>query len=224
LITRQRNVTSCRTAALVGVVTKKHEFYIFEIIACDYLLVTTPTKAKNVNYMDQWAEINRINAKWRMDAGDRLKAALVDHFIMTLIFMIFAFPLMIKEFSTNKLPTTSGFLWYFALAGLSIYFCKDCINGQSPAKRIFKQQVVNNKTGLPAKPLRCFVRDVFIIVWPVEVVALLISPSRRIGDYVAGTKVVPFESGTEKATINFLQIAIAYGLSFAISMLVTMFF
>jgi uncharacterized RDD family membrane protein YckC len=75
---------------------------------------------------------------------------------------------------------------------LIVYFLKDSFYGRSLAKRITKLQVVNNATGEPASIARGFIRNVFIIMWPVEVLVSLFNPQRRIGDYVAGTKVVTY--------------------------------
>ena len=72
------------------------------------------------------------------------------------------------------------------------YFFKDSFNGRSLAKRMLKLQVVDNTTGEVASVGKCFVRNIFIIIWPVEVLVSLFSPQRRIGDMVAGTKVVNY--------------------------------
>jgi hypothetical protein len=104
---------------------------------------------------------------------------------------------------------------YLGLVGFAIYFCKDIINGRSIAKRILKLQLVNNSTGEIASPIRCLVRNIFCIIWPIEVIVSMITPSRRIGDRVAGTKLVFYDPSIEQPKVNFgktlIPLAIAYG-------------
>jgi uncharacterized RDD family membrane protein YckC len=72
-----------------------------------------------------------------------------------------------------------------------IYLNKDFLNSKSPAKRILGYQVINQKTEKPASELQCFIRNLTIaIAWPLEVIVGYINPSRRIGDFIANTKVV----------------------------------
>lgn len=162
---------------------------------------------------DNVQQFTAYNFTQNLDVGQRLIAALTDHFIMTAVIAVFALPLMMKEFTSNKFDRSDGVLDYLFDAGFALYFCKDCIYGQSIAKRLFKQQVINHKTGGIAGPLRCFVRDILLLIWPIEFITLLISPTRRLGDRIAGTQVVPFNSERQRTGLNYLQIGIAYLLS-----------
>lgn len=168
-------------------------------------------------------KIDTINIYQQLDAGKRFAAATTDWFIMTLIAMPFAIPVIVYNISNKSPDKPGGPLWYIALIGFAIFFCKDCIQGRSIAKRLLNQQVVNKKTGQIANPLRCFVRDIFMIVWPIEGIATLISPQRRLGDIVAGTKVIVFDPELEMPPINYLQIAASFVLAYATIFLVTAF-
>lgn len=84
--------------------------------------------------------------------------------------------------------------------GLGIYVNKDILNGRSPAKFILKLQVVNKTTGVAADALKCFLRNLFVIIWPVEVVVAFLTPQSRIGDRLAGTRVVKL--GKDKAGVG----------------------
>jgi len=159
----------------------------------------------------------------KINSTTRFTSAVMDWIIMTLVVMFFSLPFMIYNF-TNKDFKNDGILWYIALIGMALFFCKDCIYGQSIAKRILKQQVVNNKTGKIANPIRCFVRDIFMILWPIEGVATLINPQRRLGDIIAGTKVIEFNPELKKPNLNYLQIAISFLLAYLIMLLVPMLF
>jgi hypothetical protein len=83
-----------------------------------------------------------------------------------------------------------------------------------------KLQIVENKTGKVASPIKCFIRNIFIIIWPIEVIVTLINPSRRIGDLVAGTKVVPFKPDHEQLKINFVQIGLSFVLAYSLLLIV----
>lgn len=163
----------------------------------------------------------------KVNSGTRIGTMILDHLLMTMIAMFFFVPGIISGFSnafkvshdqTN--PDIFGNL-YLGLFGFAVYFCKDCINGRSIAKRILKLQLVDNTSGQVASPLKCFVRNIFCVLWPIEVMVALINPSRRIGDRVAGTKLVPFDLSLEQPKPNFGQIAISLGIAYSI-MLLTM--
>lgn len=163
----------------------------------------------------------------KTNVGTRIGSMLLDHIAMTFIAMIFFIPGMISGFSTafevsheQTSPDIFGGLSYFGLIGFALYFCKDSINGRSIAKRALKLQVVENSSGKVASPIKCFVRNIFCILWPIEVIVTLASPSRRIGDMVAGTRVIPFNPELEKPKINYGQIGLSIILAYGIMVLV----
>jgi uncharacterized RDD family membrane protein YckC len=154
----------------------------------------------------------------------RMATMLVDHFIMSLIAVVFGLPLFTLELFTDlKGTSTLGFadsmgpLEYISYVGIAFYFCKDCINGRSIAKRLFRFQVVNNTTGETASPLRCLVRNLFIIIWPVEVVVSLLNTKRRLGDLVAGTRLAVYQPKTE-TELKTGQIALSLIIAYAFMM------
>ncbi len=51
-------------------------------------------------------------------------------------------------------------------------------------------QIIDLKTGNPATELQCFVRNFTVLIWPVEIGVVFFNPERRIGDYLANTKIV----------------------------------
>ena len=77
--------------------------------------------------------------------------------------------------------------------------------------------VVDIKTGKVASALKCFVRNLTIAIWPIEAIVVLISPSRRIGDYLAGTRVeLMTDERNSKPKIDFINVAISLFLGFII--------
>lgn len=127
----------------------------------------------------------------------RLVSMLLDHIIMTFVIMICAlisFGITYLIFGSlaqaeyHKLLAILPLVLFFLL--FSIYFNKDGIKGKSPAKRFLGFVVVDNKTGVIANPIKTVLRNSTLIIWPIEVIVSIFSPSRRIGDYIAGTKLI----------------------------------
>lgn len=162
----------------------------------------------------------------KVNSGIRLATMVLDHLLMTMIAMLFFIPSMISNFTdtfniSHELATNNSFDYtYIALLGFAIYFCKDCINGRSIAKLILKLQIVDNTTGQVASPLKCFIRNIFCIIWPVEFIVALINPGRRIGDRVAGTKLIPFDPTLKQPKPNFTHIALALALAYGLIFLI----
>ncbi|HNA01390.1 MAG TPA: RDD family protein [Ferruginibacter sp.] len=157
-----------------------------------------------------------------INAGLRLATMLLDHFCMTMIGILFFIPGIIADITKMLTPShsqvTPGLLggqWvYLGVVGLALYFCKDSFHGRSPAKRILKLQVVDEVTGEAASPMKCFVRNILCLLWPVEVIVALRNPARRLGDRLAGTRLVKFDPVREQPPIKpgalLLPLAIAY--------------
>lgn len=165
--------------------------------------------------------------KDKVTIGLRLASMLVDHFIMTFIIMFIVMPEfainMFDAFNIDHDPTSFGlggisFLFAF---GFSTYFNKDIFNGRSPAKRILKMQVIDNKTGQVANPLKCLVRNLTIPLWPLEVIFIFIYPKRRLGDKIAGTRIDYIEN-PEKTKMDWSKFAIALLIAIGFSIFITL--
>jgi len=158
-----------------------------------------------------------------LTAGKRIGAMLLDHVILTFVIMIIALPSIISSFNqklgdesiaSNNSIDLSLVLMCF---GLSLYLNKDMIQGKSIAKRALKQEIIDIKTGEVASPLKCFVRNLTIAIWPIEVIIVLISPARRIGDFIAGTRVeLMTNERNSKPKIDFINVIISLLLGFFI--------
>lgn len=157
---------------------------------------------------------------------------LLDHFIMIIITMVFFIPSMANLYGvpydtrgTEWIPLLSRPVFYISLIGLAIYFCKDSVNGRSIAKRILKLQVVDNASGRPASPLQCVIRNMFCMLWPVEVIIVLASPSRRLGDIIAGTRVEYYTPGNiEHENFDFKKLVAPFILAYCIILLGALMF
>ena len=74
-----------------------------------------------------------------------------------------------------------------------LYLNKDFLNGQSLAKRLTGQIILHRKTQQPASAVRCVLRNSTIFLFPLEILVVYFSPSRRIGDLLANTQVLRVE-------------------------------
>ena len=67
---------------------------------------------------------------------------------------------------------------------------KDLCNGRSIAKRVLGYQIIDIKTNEVASDFKCMLRNITFIIFPVEVIFTLLKNKRRIGDLIAGTKLI----------------------------------
>ena len=163
-----------------------------------------------------------------VNAATRMGAMMLDHMVMSFIVLMVNIPGVVlnlaQEMEVTHEFTGDGIFnhWsYIGLLGFAIYLSKDAFNGRSIAKRILKIQVVDNRTGEVASPIQCLVRNVFCVFWLLEVIVTLASPARRIGDRVAGTRVVWYHPEEEQPGIGFWQVLFAVGLAYGALLLLT---
>lgn len=129
-----------------------------------------------------------------------------------LLFLPYNIASLVKSFSVQHEPelmSISGpILFNLGLSGIILYFCKDSINGRSWGKKKSGLQVVHYQTGDPASPMRCFVRNLTVFIFYIEFIVALANPERRIGDYLAGTKVVRYDPISEDPKVNRSQLTL----------------
>ena len=123
-----------------------------------------------------------------INLGQRLGSMLIDHIIMTVIAAGLGIPLMIINFFVLRYFKTD-LKWVFGIFIFVIYFNKDFFNGKSIAKRITGLIVVKNNGTEVASSLQCFIRNLTIVIWPIEILISLFSRQKRLGDFIAGTRI-----------------------------------
>lgn len=123
----------------------------------------------------------------------RIAAFLIDHFTMTFMIVAISFLSLgtgfLDEDSTGNtmvriIPTM--------LIGFILYFAKDSVKGVSPGKWIMGIMVrdENNHNEIPSIG-RLFIRNLLIIIWPIEFIVLAVSQDKkRLGDKIAKTSVL----------------------------------
>lgn len=136
----------------------------------------------------------------KVSLGLRLGTMFLDHFIMCFIIVppLILLSLIVKSepFETNPIETFA-----FQLMML-LYLNKDFVNGKSISKRILGLKVVDRKTGKSASDFKCFLRNMTIPVWPLEVFVSLFSPTRRLGDLIANTELEISEKEQATSILN----------------------
>ena len=162
------------------------------------------------------------------DVGTRLAMMLLDHVIFSAVIVVLVLPFWfywvfnsVENMEVGALPSDffKG-MWVlfipYALA-FSLYLNKDALDDRSPGKRIMKAKVIRWDTLEAAGPFRCLVRNLTLIFWPVEaLLALINADRRRLGDYIAGTRVVMRAPDEPLAPVRWGRVAGAYASGLAI--------
>lgn len=123
----------------------------------------------------------------------RLIAFLIDLLLIAIIVNMFFF--------ATQTVKSQLLVQFLSAMMVTMLLCKDCINGKSAGKRIMKIEIANEKEGEQVSAVSCIVRNIFVVLWIIEILVLFISKEKRIGDYVAKTKVVS-NSKVEKIKID----------------------
>ena len=120
----------------------------------------------------------------------RVLAFLLDCIVFAILFVFINMGFILEQYIGTSIMTKSFIVVYLIslLIVLSGFILKDIIGGRSIGKRVTKIKVVK-KTGLKASWPRLILRNITILIWPIEALLLLIG-KERIGDFIAETKVV----------------------------------
>lgn len=148
-------------------------------------------------------------------SGNRLVSALIDYIpammismVINTIVTIIALP-DLEEFileSQNGVSDAEAIEHMFRffgvfksmIIGLSIalavsyfyFLSKDFFGGRSIGKRVMKLQLVMKDGHSPVSGIRMIVRNLFLVLWPVEVIMYLANSGQRLGDLLCKTTVV----------------------------------
>jgi uncharacterized RDD family membrane protein YckC len=137
--------------------------------------------------------------------NERLSIAICEYFYLTCVSILFFLPIFIPIVIISGIQNTVPQTWFilFMQSVIFIVFLnKDFWRGQSPVKRFYGYQVVDSKTRLPANKLKCFIRNLPILFPIVEVIPLLVSPKRRIGDFLARTVLIQISESDPESIIE----------------------
>lgn len=123
----------------------------------------------------------------------RIAAFLIDHFTMTFLLVAISFMSLGTGFlDENNSSSIMLKMLPAILIGFLLYFAKDSLKGVSLGKWIMGIMVrdENSHTIIPSFG-RLLIRNLFIIIWPIEFIILAVSPDKkRLGDKIAKTSVL----------------------------------
>lgn len=123
----------------------------------------------------------------------RIAAFIIDHVVLTFLMVSIVFialgPNFMDESNPGKMETIMLFVM---IPGFVLYFAKDSLKGISVGKWIMGIMVRDeNNQNEPPSFGRLFLRNLFVIIWPVEFIVLATNDQKkRLGDKVANTVVV----------------------------------
>lgn len=128
--------------------------------------------------------------------------------VLSLILMDFSDLAMESSYNMAEAVTKWAIIILFAL-----WMAKDVFGARSLAKRALKQQILHNKTEAAADPFVTLLRNLLSFAWPLEFIWALINPERRLGDFVAGTKLVSYQDQSPAASPELWRSFAALGIS-----------
>ena len=123
----------------------------------------------------------------------RIAAIFIDHFVMTFLMVSIVFIIMGPNFMDEKnQDSMTTIMLLVMIPGFFIYFAKDSIKGISVGRWIMGIMIRNeNDYNTIPSFWKMFIRNVFIIIWPIEFIVLAASnDKKRIGDKVTKTIVI----------------------------------
>jgi uncharacterized RDD family membrane protein YckC len=123
----------------------------------------------------------------------RIAAFLIDHFIITFLMVSNVFLALGPNFIDENNPSKIMMMMFTVMIPCFIlYFVKDSIKGISIGKWIMGIMIrdENDHSKIPSFG-RLFLRNLFIIIWPIEFIVLVTNnEKKRLGDKIAKTVVV----------------------------------
>ena len=148
----------------------------------------------------------------------------IDQFIVAITAMILILPFSIYFKLQHPIAIGEKYIgfqdtqlfYYLGTFVFALYLNKDAVGGRSLAKRFMKLQIVDTKTEMPASAFACFIRNLTIIIWPIEVLISLFNQDRRIGDFIAGTKLIHFDAEKHHAKISLITMVLLIIISWVI--------
>jgi hypothetical protein len=128
---------------------------------------------------------------WFLRWNKRLRCFVIETWYTPAVFFPLLIPYMLLSIKAGILDDDINLA---SLVPFSILFIalinKDIFGGQSVVHRLLGYQVVMAKTNKPAGMVRCMLRNISVPLWPAELIFILFYPKRRLGDFIAGTKLI----------------------------------
>lgn len=117
--------------------------------------------------------------------GKRFTAQFIDECIAFLVGYVLL--MLINKFIGNE---SFSLIVFFSVVILYTLFADGLFIGQSIGKKIKGLYVVTNDSEEPCSFFRSFIRNLTFLLGPFDLISLMGSSRRRLGDMLANTKVV----------------------------------
>lgn len=123
----------------------------------------------------------------KLDTFDRRRAGMLD--FATWIVLLNGLTVLLFAVTSNE--TVILIAGYLNAVTYILFISKDIFQGHSVFKLSHGIQIVDSRTEEPVTELRTVIRNsTLILLFPIEFLVAVVSPQRRIGDLIAGTKLV----------------------------------
>lgn len=129
----------------------------------------------------------------------RILSFIIDVAIINIAIMVIA--------TISKLISQQIYLYAVSLM-IPLMLLRDSFTGQSIGRKLMNIAVYHKES--PVHPFRALVRNLFTVLWPIELLTLLVA-NKRIGDYVTDTNVK-----VSKMKLTLVNAAWSIGLFFAL--------
>ena len=146
-----------------------------------------------------------------------MKSMFIDFTVAGAIAMV----LMVVLFLFVPLPFSHLTYYYLFVMTISysVFFCKDIQGGRSIGKRLLNLQVVSDNSH-PLHLSQLILRNIFIFIWPIEILMCIINPEKRLGDLILKTKVTSYSLERPVFKIKTKTVIFTYIIVFLISLLI----
>jgi uncharacterized RDD family membrane protein YckC len=139
-------------------------------------------------YTKYWLNIDLtfLNRKKRIKA-----IALETWYTLSVFFPYVVISMVLTQIFGDPFPTKFSWTELFTIVPSTLMmiclFNKDFFGGQSVVHRKLGYRVFDSKSNGPASKIQCMVRNLTLLLWPIEAIFILVNPKRRLGDIIAGT-------------------------------------
>ena len=152
----------------------------------------------------------------------RLKSMFYDY-----LFFCVTSPFIFGIFIIPRLYLKSPDLTYtdilFLILVTAYMISKDIFASRSFGKRRTNTYIIDIQTNKTASGVKTILRNITIMIWPLEIVIAIVNPKRRIGDFIAGTKIVQSANKSHKKDIDKKQIVKDYSFAILCSIILNSF-
>ncbi|MEL6649183.1 MAG: RDD family protein [Bacteroidota bacterium] len=129
--------------------------------------------------------------------GPRFATMFIDYLIVFFGLGMVCFGILMTLDLSNDLSQWANielYLRWMMIALLAVWLSKDVFGGQSLAKRATKVQILRQNSDRAADPFQTILRNLStLFLAPIEFIWGMVNTERRLGDFIAGTRLQAYE-------------------------------